>query len=60
MLEENKYSEKAMTFIKHNCDDYRHTVYTNTEHYTLEKCMICETITKFRWKSWWKRFKSIF
>jgi len=56
----NKEPEQAVTFPKHDCNDFRHIVYTNTEHYTMDKCMICDTIVKFRWKSWWKRLKSIF
>lgn len=56
----NKEPEQAVTFMKHSCNDFRHIVYTNTEHYTMDKCMICDTIVKFRWKSWWKRLKSIF
>ena len=55
-----KIPDKAYTYAKHDCKDFRNIVYTNTEHYTTERCMICDTIVKFRWKSWWKRLTSIF
>ena len=31
-----------------------------TERYTMDRCMICERIIKFRWKGFWKRLTSIF
>lgn len=51
---------KSYTHPKHECNDIRNIVYTNTEYYTTERCMICDTIIKFKWKSWWKRLISIF
>ena len=51
---------QASTYAKHDCEDFRNVVSTNTRHYTMDKCMICERIIKFRWKSWWKRLTSIF
>lgn len=51
---------KACTHAKHSCNDFRNVVYTNTEHYTLDSCMICDRIIKFRWKSWIKRLRSIY
>lgn len=51
---------QAVTIGKHDCEDLRNMVYTNTEHYTMDRCMICERIIKFRWKSWKKRLISIF
>ncbi len=55
-----KTPDKAYTYAKHDCNDFRNIIYTNTEHYTTERCMLCDTIVKFRWKSWWKRLTSIF
>lgn len=56
----NKEQNKAYTHPKHECNDVRNTIWTNTEHYTTERCMICDRIIKFRWKSFWKRLTSIF
>jgi len=36
--------EQPVTFAKHDCDNCRNVVYTNTEHYTMDRCMICERI----------------
>ena len=62
LLDEDKNLEqnKSVTYTDHDCNDFRHIIYTNTKDYTMESCMICDTIVRFRWKSWIKRFKSIF
>ena len=51
--------EQPQTYIKHDCNNIRTIIHVNTEYYTLKKCMICNKIIKFRWKSWIKRLKSI-
>jgi len=56
----NKEQNKAYTHAKHDCGDFRNIIYTNTEHYTTDRCMICDRIIKFRWKSFCKRLTSIF
>jgi hypothetical protein len=48
------------THIEHDCRDRRHIIYISTPHYIVEECSVCGIIVKFRWKSWWKRLKSIF
>lgn len=53
-------SEVAYTYTVHDCEDHRNRVFSITEHYTLDRCHICDKIIKFRWKSWIKRIKSIF
>lgn len=55
-----KQQDKSYTYAKHDCGDFRTIIYTNTEHYTTDRCMICDRIIKFRWKSFWKRLTSIF
>ena len=56
----NKEQDKVVTHIKHDCHNYLHNVFVNSEHYKLERCGICDTIVWFRWKSFWKRLTSIF
>lgn len=53
-------NNKVYTFRKHDCEDCRNVIYSNTEYYTMERCMICERVIKFRWKSLWKRIVSFF
>lgn len=49
-----------ITFPQHDCKDIRHTTFVNSKEYTAEYCSICTKFTKFRWKSFVKRIKSIF
>lgn len=52
--------DKTVTHIKHDCHDFRNNVFEVSDHYTLEKCSVCNRIVWFRWKSFWKRFMSLF
>lgn len=54
----HKNNEGAHQIMEHDCKE--HTIWTNTKHYTTERCVLCDTITKFRWKSFWKRVAGIF
>ena len=40
----NKEQDKVVTHIKHDCHNYLHNVFVNSEHYKLERCGICDTI----------------
>nr|WP_298660287.1 hypothetical protein [uncultured Flavobacterium sp.] len=55
----NKQNDKANTYPKHDCSDIRNAVWTNTSTYTTERCIICDRIIKFKWKSFWKRLASL-
>lgn len=55
----NKEQDKPVTFTKHECTDFRNIVYCNSEHYTMDKCMICDRVVRFRWKSLLMRIKSL-
>jgi len=58
LLGMNKEQDKAVNY-NHNCQDFRNNVFTVTEHYTMEKCSVCDRIVWFRWKSFWKRLTSL-
>lgn len=56
----DKEQDKAVTHIGHDCHNYRHNIFVVSDHYTLEKCSVCDRIVWFRWNSFWKRFMSLF
>jgi len=56
---QNKYTDKPSQIPEHDCNGVNKG-YTNTSDYTLTKCMICDKILEFRWKSFRKRIKGIF
>lgn len=43
----------------HRCDDFRTTIYHISKQYTYDSCGVCDRITKFRWKSFWKRLSEL-
>lgn len=46
---------------QHICDcPWNNTAFRNTKDYQYEYCMTCGDIKSFRWKSFWKRLKSLF
>ena len=59
-MTESKNPPQASSHPKHDCIDFRTTIYSVTSEYWLEKCGICDKVTKFQWRSKWKRIKSLF
>ena len=55
----NKESEQPVTFCAHDCR--KNKIWSNQGmDCTYERCMICNKIVSFRWKSFWKRLKELF
>lgn len=54
-----KFGGVVKTFPPHECKDYLSEVWHNQPDATYTSCGICNKITAFRYKSFWRRLKSV-
>ena len=53
--------QKATTTYKaHNCFDHTQEIWTNQKDSSYTECSYCHRITRFRYKSFWRRLKTAF
>lgn len=59
LTEDNKVGQ-ASTYHPHECDSWQTLHYCNQKELNYQKCGYCGHIVRFRYKSFWRRLKSVF